>query len=294
MRRFLVPLLAAGFIPGLLAAGATPVATDVQVYRATSAKEMTALSARPPDMAFSGKNIVGDDGSQTFLVFRSNSGVGLQVREASCSSEGRVVLGAELEKARVSAREGFVLRGEISEGCPTRSICVIGTDACWEPFESGEDGSLQLKAPFRPWNEVAGVHLLISDRDPQGTNVRESPGGPVSAVIAQAKRGDPDDKLQGRMVFAMEQSGKWVRVSYASGKIGWMHATVLGSCAPLEGVMLRDDPNPGAKGIQLPGGARLRLLTLRDGWAQVRAPQGQEGWLRYSDLFSNPYSNCWH
>ena len=292
MNRTLLSALCA-ILAGIGAAPAQAASPDIQVYYATSTKEFTALRVQTPELSFAGQELDTPEGSQIFLAFRAAQPVKLEVRDTTCNAGGRVVRGKVLEEAQLDATHAFALRGEISEGCPTRSVCLAGTDTCWEPFVSGEDGSLMLSEPFTAWNAAPGVHLIVTDSDRAGTNVRDLPAGKVTDVIGWVKKSDPDTALHSRIVFAIEQQGKWVRVSHAPGRTGWMHASVLGSCTPFEETKLRSSPSPKASGQTVPAGTRLRLVQLLAGWARVKTPQGETGWLPYEQLFSNPYSNCW-
>jgi len=70
----------------------------------------------------------------------------------------------------------------------------------------------------RSWN------VLLTDKDPRGTNVRASPAGKVIKVIPFESGSTP------RQVRVSGQSGSWFKVE-AGGVTGWMHGSMLGTCA---------------------------------------------------------------
>ncbi len=282
---------------------APQAAPRADVVLLTSANAMAAFRQANPDMSF--RSLRGQEGgsSQTFLVVRAPAGSTLEVFEAGCGNDGKVARGALLEQFSLDGRTAVVMRGEISEGCPTRSICVSGEGApkdCWEPFVSGLTGELDLRGPFGAWpGSPAGVDLLVTDSDKNGTNVRATPGGEIIDVIAWAWEDASDEARLARKVHAVGQEGKWLRVFYGNGRAGWMHRTVLGSCAAEtenDEVRLHAEPGDGAGLMTVPAGTKLRVTAVRGGWARVQFKlngRSHEGWLQGKHLFSNPYNSCW-
>jgi len=126
----------------------------------------------------------------------------------------------------------------------------------------------------RSWN------VLLTDKDPRGTNVRASPAGKVIKVIPFESGSTP------RQVRVSGQSGSWFKVE-AGGVTGWMHGSMLGTCAagtedgaPALAKSPRNDSPVGAK---IPAGAPVRLLGMHGQWLHVRyadAKGGEhDGWL---------------
>ena len=87
--------------------------------------------------------------------------------------------------------------------------------------------------------EKSGERVLraeIIDKDPNGTNLRATPGGKVIYTIPLK----PKDEME-RYVDVYEQKGDWFRVTIAeSDRGGWMHSSVLG----LRGGAAEDGPCP--------------------------------------------------
>ena len=63
----------------------------------------------------------------------------------------------------------------------------------------------------------------------KGTNVREAPDGKVTHVIPYG--GKTDAAIEMRLVTVTGRDGQWFHVRLADQSTGWMHASVLGSCA---------------------------------------------------------------
>lgn len=147
-----------------------------------------------------------------------------------------------------------------------------------------------------------GIAMLVIDTDPKGTNVRESPGGAVARSIPYG--GSTDEEIEMRRVMVTEQNGQWFQVRLADESSGWMHASVLGSCASAT-----EDGDPGmnaepddesAQVARIKDGTPLRLLEVRfsderGGWARVESAAGKKetGWMMEHTLFSNPHNSCW-
>lgn len=142
------------------------------------------------------------------------------------------------------------------------------------------------------------IPMLVIDNDPRGTNVRETPGGKVVRVIPYG--GKTDDAIKMRRVTVLGRDGEWLRVRLADNAEGWMHRSVLGSCAsatedgdpPL--YAKPDDNTPEIATVK--NGTPLNLLDVRGGWVKVEytGPGRKKiaGWLMEQALFSNPYNDC--
>ena len=144
----------------------------------------------------------------------------------------------------------------------------------------------------------SNIAMLITDNDPKGTNVRATPGGEVERVVPLA--GDTDESIEMRRVIVLSRNGDWFFVRLADDFEGWMHRTVLGSCASAteDGdppvYAQPDDSVPAIATVE--DGTPLKLLDVRGIWAKVAfaGPGGAEisGWLMEQALFSNPYNDC--
>lgn len=123
-------------------------------------------------------------------------------------------------------------------------------------------------------------NVLVIDKDPKGTNVRQSPAGNVIKVIPLGNGGTP------RQAQVSGQSGNWFKVE-VGGVTGWMHGSVLGTCAAgtEDGApALAKSPRNGSPvGAKIPAGAPVRLLGMHGPWLHVRyvdAKGGEhDGWL---------------
>lgn len=115
--------------------------------------------------------------------------------------------------------------------------------------------------------------LLVVDKDPKGTNVRDAPSGKVIKVL-------PYRRNAARMVEASEETDGWFRVD-AMGTDGWMHGSVLGICAEAT-----EDGDPGLSKAPtwdappvaiVPAGSPVRPIGMKDEWLKVRDPAGRKG-----------------
>lgn len=158
---------------------------------------------------------------------------------------------------------------------------------------------LLLLLAFPAYAQENGVAMLVIDTDPKGTNVREAPGGRVAHVIPYG--GKTDAEIEMRQVMATEREGQWFRVRLADGSSGWMHASVLGSCASAteDGPpSLHAEPDDSSAPVAtVRDGTRLRLLDVRGDWAKMEYTDAsgnkKAGWMMEHTLFSNPYNSCW-
>ena len=147
--------------------------------------------------------------------------------------------------------------------------------------------------------QEGGIAMLVVDKDSKGTNVRVSPGGKVTHVIAYG--GKTNAAIEMRQVTVTGRDGQWFHVRLADQSTGWMHASVLGSCASSteDGkphmYAQPDDSSPTV--ARLKEGTKLRLLELgqAQGWYKVEPASGakKSGWMMRHTLSSNPYSTCW-
>lgn len=142
------------------------------------------------------------------------------------------------------------------------------------------------------------LHMLITDTDPKGTNVRASPGGKVIRVIPYG--GTTDEEVEMRAVIVTGQDKSWFRVILSDDSTGWMHGSVLGSCpAGTEDgdphLYAVPDENSAEVAV-ITDSVPLALLAVQDNWAQVEYVDASgkkiRGWLMEQCLFSNPYNDC--
>lgn len=119
----------------------------------------------------------------------------------------------------------------------------------------------------RIWN------LLVVDKDIKGTNLRDAPSGKVVKVI-------PSQGNTPRMVHASEQTDGWFKVE-AMGTEGWMHGSVLGTCAvPTEDgdPVLSKAPTYDAPPVaSLPSFAPVQPTGFQDEWLKVHSPDAKAG-----------------
>ena len=144
-----------------------------------------------------------------------------------------------------------------------------------------------------------GIDMLVVDKDSKGTNVREAPDGKVTHVIPYG--GKTDAAIEMRRVTVTGQDGQWFHVRLADKSTGWMHASVLGSCASStedgEPYMYAQPDDSSPTVARLKEGTRLRLLELgqAQGWYKVETASGakKSGWMMRHTLVPNPYNTCW-
>ena len=128
------------------------------------------------------------------------------------------------------------------------------------------------------------LQVLVVDKDPKGTNLRDAPSGKVVRVIPFAGRNGV--QLVQIRAGNGEESRGWFKVQ-ADGVAGWMHGSVLGICADAtedgDPALIKTPDNQGLPLRRMPAGAPVGLLGSRDGWLKVRYvdPQGRahDGWI---------------
>lgn len=122
--------------------------------------------------------------------------------------------------------------------------------------------------------------LLVVDKDPKGTNVRDAPSGKIRTTIANSGT----DAL--RLVSASGASKGWIKVE-ANGQNGWMHSSVLGICSSAtedgEPRLHKGPQDDAGFGAPLPYGSLLTPLDMKGTWLKVRYVDAKgkayEGWL---------------
>lgn len=122
--------------------------------------------------------------------------------------------------------------------------------------------------------------LLVIDKDPNGTNLRDAPSGKVLKTIA-----NPGDATL-RLVSASGASKGWLKVE-AEGQSGWMHSSVLGICSDAtedgEPRLHKGPKDDEGFGPRLAYGSPLTPLDMKGTWLKVRYVDAKgktfEGWL---------------
>lgn len=145
--------------------------------------------------------------------------------------------------------------------------------------------------------DAASVQMLVIDQDPKGTNVRDTPGGKIIQTIPY---GDSDEILDQRAVNVTGRKNDWFSVVLPDGKTGWMHKSVLGSCASATedgDPWLQAKPEDGPGLLQIKSDTPLQLVDVQGTWAKVSfkdaAGKTRTGWLPEQCRSSNPYNDCW-
>jgi len=161
---------------------------------------------------------------------------------------------------------------------------------------------LTVLLAFPAFAADAGLRVLVVDKDPKGTNVRESPSGKVIRVIPHTGKTDAETEM--RAVTILSNQKDWFKVLLDDGTGGWMHKTVLGSCSSgtEDGAPhVYAEPTHESKSFEMEADTPLFLLSgpvKADGtiWAEFSfsyAPgEKASGWFSQEVLFSNPYNDC--
>ncbi|MDR2945632.1 MAG: hypothetical protein LBV79_02650 [Candidatus Adiutrix sp.] len=145
--------------------------------------------------------------------------------------------------------------------------------------------------------QETGLPLLVTDPDPKGTNVRANPGGAVIRVIPFGGASDADIEM--RRVTVTEVKGQWFWATLADNSNGWIHTSVVGTCASAtedgDPAMYTKADESSAPVARVKDGAKLRLLEWRGDWARVQTAEGAKktGWMMTHTLLANPYNSCW-
>lgn len=159
---------------------------------------------------------------------------------------------------------------------------------------------LAMAIPARAEENVIG--MLVTDRDPKGTNVRDEPGGKVIRIIPANPK--TDGEIAMRAVEVLRGQKEWFLVRLHDGAEGWMHRSVLGSCASgTEDGLPRifSDPDTFSRSAEVKESTPLNfeygpVMASNTIWAKMSytGPSGGKvtGWVPREGLFSNPYNDC--
>ena len=151
--------------------------------------------------------------------------------------------------------------------------------------------------------EENAIMMLVIDKDPKGTNVRDEPGGKVVRVIPGAPKTDAEIEMRGVEVVRGQKG--WFNVRLADGTEGWMHRSVLGACASATedgDPHIFSDPDFSSRSVQIKDGTRLffengPVMGSNSTWAKMTyvdaSGRKATGWMPQECLLSNPYSDCW-
>lgn len=136
--------------------------------------------------------------------------------------------------------------------------------------------------------QACDLGVDIVDQDPKGTNVRESPGGKVVAVLKLGSGPQADDWIE---VHVAGQSGDWLLIDGAEevgderkvifrGR-GYVHRSVLGASGLQGGSKLLSDPAPKSPLLAAHplGDQPVQFLGCRGPFAHVHVKEGA-GWTR--------------
>ena len=160
--------------------------------------------------------------------------------------------------------------------------------------------SALLLAPGAPLvaadTQACNVTASVIDQDPQGTNVRKTPGGDVSATLRTTR--DGDDWIE---VHVVGQAGDWFLIDRADrvgddrktifqGK-GYMHRTVLGADGLVNGEPIRADHDVRSQQILASEDSdqQAHLLACWGDFMKVRV-KGGVGWTKA--LCRNQRTTC--
>ena len=150
--------------------------------------------------------------------------------------------------------------------------------------------------------EENAIRMLIIDKDPKGTNVREEPNGKVVRVIPSG--GKTDDEIEMRAVAVLYGQQDWFKVRLSDESEGWMHRSVLGSCSSGTedgNPHIFADPDSFSKSVEFAQDTPLAfeygpVMASRTIWAKMsytdRSGKKVTGWIPRECLFSNPHNDC--
>ena len=182
--------------------------------------------------------------------------------------------------------------GTIKEQTVAGTIETAASDAgeAGEPSDAGAADQSAAAADV--------VMMLIIDKDPKGTNVRSEPSGKVLRTIPWPKN---DAEREMRAVAVTGQQGAWFSVRLNDDATGWMHQSVLGTCAGAtedgDPWLLEKPENDAKPTVQIKDGTPLALLAVKGSWASVSFTDAKgkkhTGWLPEQCMYANPYNNCW-
>lgn len=144
--------------------------------------------------------------------------------------------------------------------------------------------------------QACDVTVDVIDTDPNGTNVRETPGGKVVGVLKLSTT--EDDWIE---VHVIGQSGDWFLIDKATRvgdeektifhSQGYMHLSVLGSNGLENGMPIWTDHDEKSPLVtsQAMGDQEVKFLGCWGGFAKIRAKEGT-GWTK--SLCLNTRTTC--
>jgi uncharacterized protein YgiM (DUF1202 family) len=127
---------------------------------------------------------------------------------------------------------------------------------------------------------ICDVHAFVIDKDPQGLNVRTSPGS-SSKVLGKVPTNES--------VKIIASSGNWVKITDALSGFqgtGWVFLPMLNTSTrgyETNGVNLYASPSQQSRKIgRVPRRNRCQTIRLSGQWAQIEY-RGVKGWLKSDD-----------
>lgn len=156
--------------------------------------------------------------------------------------------------------------------------------------------SLTATAPGQaPAPPACAISAYVTDRDPNGLNVRAGPSAQARVLRTVSNAGSAVAVITGH-------SGGWFRISnlddvevdaHLFDGDGWVHGSLLGLDVANADPRLYAAANRRSRVLARlqPDFTRLTLVGCAGEWAQVRA-EGRTGWLSPAGQCSNPVTTC--
>lgn len=136
---------------------------------------------------------------------------------------------------------------------------------------------------------ICDVHAFVIDKDPQGLNVRSTPGS-SSKVLGKIPTNES--------VKIIASSGNWVNITDALSGFqgtGWVFLPMLNTSTrgyETNGVNLYASPSQQSRKVaRVPSRTNVKLLGCKGQWAEVEY-RGVKGWLMRNDQCGVAVTTC--
>jgi SH3-like domain-containing protein len=139
----------------------------------------------------------------------------------------------------------------------------------------------------KPSDCNCSVSAYLSDPDPEGTNIRETPKGKITGQLHY----EPDcDCLTVRFV---ESKDGWMKLSDGGWVLGKLFSVDTRNYGEGEKVYLKEFPTEESKVVaEFDTEQNFKVKGCCGSWLQVEDSSGTTGWLTADMICANPLTNC--
>ena len=161
-----------------------------------------------------------------------------------------------------------------------------------------------LKETYRNQNrrDELVFQAWVTDPDPTGTNVRQTPNGVVMRILM------PNEHSY--MVSVLEEWNGWFRIDnpiqvldteedlYCDGEMPtlWIHSSLLGCTTRVDVQLLKEPSSSAPVSIRIGADVVVQPMAIKGQWVKVKHTNSRNktftGWVKASSLCGNPVSLC--